>query len=107
MEDFIKKGIEMGLIALNNDESRITYYTVPQSKSYKYTDPEEKVRAVIFLQLIFKYGYPIYRIQLEVQVPRRTPNDWADIVIFDDDECKSPYIVVECKHKDVTEQEFL
>ena len=107
MEDIIKKGIEKGLIALNNDESRITYYTVPQSKSYKYTDPEEKVRAVIFLQLIFKYGYPIYRIQLEVQVPRRTPNDWADIVIFDDDECKSPYIVVECKHKDVTEQEFL
>lgn len=107
MEDIIKKGIEKGFIALNNDESRITYYTAPQSKSYKYTDPEEKVRAVIFLQLIFKYGYPIQRIQLEVQVPRRTPNDWADIVIFDDDECKSPYIVVECKHKDVTEQEFL
>ena len=43
MEDILKKGIEKGLIALNNDESRITYYTVPQSKSYKYTDPEEKV----------------------------------------------------------------
>lgn len=106
MEDILKKGIEKGLIALNNDESRITYYTVPQSKSYKYTDPEEKVRAVVFLQLIFKYGYPINRIQLEIQVPRRTPNDWADIVVFDDDECKSPYIVIECKHKDVTEQEF-
>ena len=106
MEDILKKGIEKGLIALNNEESRITYYTVPQSKSYKYTDPEEKVRAVVFLQLIFKYGYSINRIQLEVQVPRRTPNDWADIVVFDDDECKSPYIVVECKHKDVTEQEF-
>lgn len=75
MEDIIKKGIEKGLIALNSDESRITYYTTPLSKSYKYTDPEEKIRAVVFLQLIFKSGYPINRIQLEVQVPRRTPND--------------------------------
>jgi len=107
MEEIIKKGIEQGLIALNDDESRITYFTVPQSKSYRYTDPEEKVRAVVFLQLFFDYSYPINRIQLEVQVPRRTPNDWADIVVFNDDECKSPYIVVECKHKDVSEQEFV
>ena len=107
MEDIIKKGIEKGYIALNEDESRIQYFTRPQTKSYKYSDPEEKVRAVVFLQLIFDYGYPINRIQLEVQVPRRTPNDWADIVVFNDDECLSPYIVVECKHKDVSEPEFL
>lgn len=107
MEDIIKKGIEKGYIALNEDESRIQYFTRPQTKSYKYSDPEEKVRAVVFLQLIFDYGYPINRIQLEVQVPRRTPNDWADIVVFNDDECLSPYIVVECKHKDVSESEFL
>ena len=107
MEDIIKKGIEKGYIALNEDESRIQYFTRPQTKSYRYSDPEEKVRAVVFLQLIFDYGYPINRIQLEVQVPRRTPNDWADIVVFNDDECLSPYIVVECKHKDVSESEFL
>lgn len=107
MEDIIKRGIDMGYISLNEDESRIQYFTKPQTKSYRYSDPEEKVRAVVFLQLIFDYGYPINRIQLEVQVPRRTPNDWADIVVFNDDECLSPYIVVECKHKDVSEQEFV
>lgn len=107
MEDIIKKGIEKGLISYNEDKSRITYYTKPQTKSYRYSDPEEKVRAVVFLQLIFDYGYPINRIQLEVQVPRRTPNDWADIVVFNDDECLSPYIVVECKSKEVSEQEFV
>ena len=107
MEDIINKGIAKGYIAINEDKSRIQYFTKPQTKSYKYSDPEEKVRAVVFLQLIFDYGYPINRIQLEVQVPRRTPNDWADIVVFNDDECLSPYIVVECKHKDVSEPEFL
>lgn len=107
MEDIIDKGIEKGYIAINEDKSRIQYFTRPQTKSYRYSDPEEKVRAVVFLQLIFDYGYPINRIQLEVQVPRRTPNDWADIVVFNDDECLSPYIVVECKHKDVSEQEFV
>ena len=71
MEDIIDKGIEKGYIAINEDKSRIQYFTRPQTKSYRYSDPEEKVRAVVFLQLIFDYGYPINRIQLEVQVPRR------------------------------------
>jgi len=107
MEDIIKRGIEKGLISFNEDQSRITYLTEPQAKTYKYSDPEEKVRAVVFLQLIFDYKYPKKRIQLEVQVPRRTPNDWADIVVFNDDECLSPYIVVECKQKEVSEKEFV
>ena len=107
MEDIIKRGIEKGFISFNEDQSRITYLTEPQAKTYKYSDPEEKVRAVVFLQLIFDYKYPKKRIQLEVQVPRRTPNDWADIVVFNDDECLSPYIVVECKQKEVSEQEYV
>lgn len=106
MKDYIQLGIAKGLISFNEDKSRIKYFTTPQ-KSYRYSDPEEKVRAVVFIQLILDYGYPIKRIQLEVQVPRRTPSDWADIVVFNDDECLSPYIVVECKHKDVTENEFI
>ncbi len=107
MKDYIKLGVDNGLISFNEDMSRITYFTKPQTKSYRYSDPEEKVRAIEFLQLIFDYNYPIKRIQLEVQVPRRTPNDFADIVVFNDDDCLSPYIVVECKHKDVSEKEYL
>ena len=33
----------------------------------------------------------------EVRVPRRTPNDLADIVVFEDDACRSPYLVIENK----------
>ena len=40
MEDIIKKGIEKGYITINEDETRIQYFTTPQTKSYKYSDPE-------------------------------------------------------------------
>ncbi len=42
----------------------------------------------------------------EVTVPRRTPSDKADIVIFEDDENKKPYLVVECKKDGITDAEF-
>ena len=33
----------------------------------------------------------------EVQVPRRVPNDRADVVVFEDDRCSRPYLAAECK----------
>ena len=42
----------------------------------------------------------------EVVVPRRTPSDKADIVIFEDDEKKKPYLVIECKKDGITDAEF-
>ena len=38
--------------------------------------------------------------------PKRIPPDYADIVVFQDDDKKSPYIVVECKKDDISEMEF-
>lgn len=31
----------------------------------------------------------------------------ADIIVYADDECLTPHILVECKHQEVSEQEFL
>ncbi len=39
-------------------------------------------------------------------MPRRTPEDWTDIVVYEDDELKNPYLVVECKKGGVTDAEF-
>lgn len=50
------------------------------SHSERWADPEEKVRAEFWAELIYKYDYPPERIRFEVNVPRRTPNDFADIV---------------------------
>jgi type I restriction enzyme M protein len=92
--DLIIKAIFRGIIEIKSN--RITY-NIKQKKSYSWTDPEEWVRAFCISQLILEKGYPSNRIKAEVKVPRRTPNDWADIVVFREDACKSPYLVVECK----------
>jgi type I restriction enzyme M protein len=57
--------------------------------------------------LIFSYGYLPERIELELTVPRRTPSDSADIIVFSDIERKKPYIVVECKKQTISEAEFV
>ena len=95
--DLIIKAISRGIVEIKSN--RITY-NIKQKKSYDWTDPEEWVRAFCLSQLILEKGYPSSRIKTEVKVPRRTPNDWADIVVFKDDACKSPYLVVECKSAD-------
>jgi len=72
----------------------------------RWSDPEEKVRAEFYAELIYTYGYDPKRIGVEVTVPDRTPNDKADLVVFRDDERKDPFIVVECKKEGSTDAEF-
>jgi type I restriction enzyme M protein len=103
--EYLQKGIDKGYIKLDDERKFITY--VHPNKKYRFSDPEEKVRADIFLQIIFDYGYSPKRIDLELTVPRRTPSDSADIVVFADDEKKKPYIVVECKKQTISEAEFV
>lgn len=81
-------------------------YVSSGSHSENYNDPEEKVRAEFWAELIYKYEYPVNRIKIEVVIPDRLPTDRADIVVFSDDECKRPYTVVECKKDGVTDAEF-
>lgn len=83
---------------------RIRY--VAANHSERWADPEEKVRAEFWAELIYKYEYPPERIRFEVSVPRRTPNDYADLVIYSDDALKDAYFVFECKRTDVSDAEF-
>ena len=83
---------------------RIRYVAADHSE--RWSDPEEKVRAELWAELIYKYDYPPRRIRFEVNVPRREPNDYADLVIYNDDELKDPYFVFECKRADVSDAQF-
>lgn len=105
MEDIIKKGIEKGLIAFNDDQSRITYTYV--NKTRNYLDPEEQVEAESFLKLILVYNYPVRRIKLFEKVTMGSSKKEADIIVYEDDLCLNPSIIVECKKQDVSEAEFL
>jgi type I restriction enzyme M protein len=101
----IKRGIGKGIISLSDNESRITY-KCSREYSVSFKNPEEKVRASYFVELVEDYHYPQERIGLEVTIPRRTPEDRADIVIFEDAILKKPYLVVECKKDGISDAEF-
>lgn len=102
--DFLQIGIAKGLIQFNVENTRITY--VDRNKTYNFRDPEETVRAESYVQLVEVYGYDPKRIDFEVIVPRRTPSDLADIVVYSNDEMTEPYIVVECKKETATDAEY-
>jgi len=101
-EEIISLGEEKGLLKIS--ENKVEYVSI--RKTYKITDPEELVRASYYTELITKYKYPKARIDLEVVVPRREPKDKADIIVYEDDENKKPYIVVECKKDGISQSEI-
>lgn len=72
----------------------------------KWSDPEEKVRANYYAELIYRYGYKPECIGVEVTVPDRIPVDRADIVVFRDREQTKPFGVIECKRDAVSDTEF-
>lgn len=81
------------------------HYNVAVRRSYDWSDPEEWVRCTILSYLVLEKDYPSHRIKTEVTVPRRTPSDSADIVIYSDDACRVPYLVVENKRAGITRAE--
>jgi type I restriction enzyme M protein len=100
--DLIEIGEKEGLFKVSG--KKIEYLVV--KKNYNFSDPEEQVRISFYYELIKKYQYPKERIDLEVIVPRREPTDKADIVVYEDDEKKKPYIIVECKKDGISQAEI-
>ncbi len=103
-EKILKDGERKGYFRVLNDGAKIEY--LPSGHKENLNDPEEKVRAEYYFDLVEKYGYPTSRLGIEIVVPRRTPNDRADIIIYKDDEHKHPYIVIECKKDGISDSEF-
>ena len=59
--------------------------------------PEEVVRQLFIDRLIYEYGYPVSRMQVEYPVYFGREVKRADIVIMDEDRPTVPYIVIEVK----------
>lgn len=89
-EKILKDGERKGYFRFHNDGAKIEY--LPSGHKENLNDSEEKVRAEYYFDLIEKYGYPAKRLGVEIVIPRRTPNDKADIIVYKDDEHKNPYI---------------
>lgn len=98
---------QFNLIEIHNLENRITVKNIRgkaipyvkclvRKKDIKLT-PEEVVRQLYIQVLMFDYGYPADRMELEYGVSFGREKKRADIVIFDKQKTISPYILVELK----------
>lgn len=102
--NYIQDGVKQGLIRFFDEAKRVEY--IQQKKNRNYTNPEEQVQAETYCRLILEYGYPAQRVQNFVSVTMGADKKEADIVVYNDDECLEPHILVECKKQEVSEQEF-
>jgi type I restriction enzyme M protein len=102
--ELIDQGIKPKLVRIEENGKYIEY--LHQQKRRNYENPEEKVQADTFLRLVLTYKYPAERIRQFVPVQMGSESKEADIIVYGDDGCKSPLIVVECKKPDVSEMEF-
>jgi type I restriction enzyme M protein len=66
----VERGIKEKIIKLSGDDKRITYFC-KQEYSTTFTNPEEKVRASYFVELVLDKKYFEEDIDIEVKVERR------------------------------------
>ncbi|MDD4151360.1 MAG: N-6 DNA methylase [Candidatus Gracilibacteria bacterium] len=99
-------GIEKGFVEIDLEKERVTYKNLRNgTKIYRLSDPEEQVRLEWFLDLVTKYQYEPKNIGLEVEMPKRVPNQLADLVIYEDG-VENKYFVIEFKKANITDNEF-
>lgn len=103
METFLEKAIREGHLRIDHSHrfEKVVYAAV--NRSERWSDPEERVRAEFYAELIYRYGYSPDRIGVEITVPDRSPNDFADLLVYEDDERKRPFAVIECKKEAISD----
>lgn len=106
MESYLDKAIGEGHLRIDQSGKFEKIVYVAGGRSERWSDPEEKVRAEFYAELIYRYGYPPERIGVEITVPDRSPNDYADLIVFRDDTQKNPFAVIECKKESISDAEF-
>ncbi len=106
MSTYLERAIKDGHAKRTGEgkTEKIVYLAVNHTE--RYNDPEEKVRAEFWAELIYRYTYDPDCIGVEIVVPDRKPSDSADLVVFKDNTRKQPYAVIECKKDGITDAEF-
>jgi type I restriction enzyme M protein len=106
MQSHTSRALDEGILRLDRSSKveKIVYEAV--NRTERWSDSEEKVRAEFYAELIYRYGYDARRIGVEVTVPDRSPSDFADLIVFHDDDHKRPFAVIECKREGISDAEF-
>lgn len=101
---FLQALMDGHLQIISGKSEKIRYVAV--NVDQKWSNPEEKVRADYYAELIYRYAYEPECIGVEVTVPDRTPVDRADLVVFRDKRHTEPFAVIECKRDDISDPEL-
>lgn len=104
--DYLERALADGHAKLLSKGKTQQIIYIAANHSERFDDPEERVRAEYWAELIYRYEYEPRKIGIEVIVPDRTPKDVADLVVFKDDGHTIPYAVIECKRDDISDAEF-
>ncbi len=105
-DELISDGTKKGYFKIEG--GKIAY--IAQSFTDDFTDPEEKVRAGIFYDLVEKYGYKNdksiidFELQRIIGHPDKVTRSAIDIIIYRPD--GTPYAIFETKAKDDYEKYF-
>lgn len=104
--DFITIWTQKWYFEILEDWKRIIYKNTKNwNHKEKFTDPEEQVRAEFYVNLLGKYQYESKDIAFEVEMPKRVPNQFADLVIYEPN-TNNAYFVIEFKKADISDNEF-
>jgi hypothetical protein len=93
--------INFKYIKIDEKQDKIFYFA-RNTRKYKWSNPEEKVRAKTFYELVNEYGYSPENIDLEVTAQQGSSGETrADLVIFKPN--GETFAVIELKKQDTNE----
>ena len=101
---FLDQAIKDRYVIIDKKRDKVIY--LPNTKTRTYSHPEEQVQLEVFLALIYKYGYPPHKIKVCEQVKMGSASKEADVIVYKDDACKDPYIMIECKKRKISNRVF-
>jgi len=104
-EKYLKKSIKDGEIFI--EDNRITYVKARTKKEYDYSDPEEKVRALVYAELIYRYQYSSKDLELELKIELQPDDKFADITIYYPKDKKKIFAIIEVKKEKVSKKEIV
>ena len=87
-QTYLEVALADGHVQFSGEGRNERVYYVAAEHSGRYSNPEEKVVAELWAELIYRYEYSPERIGFQVTVPGRVPNQIADLVVFEDEDQK-------------------
>lgn len=102
MDELIEKANKEGLISFVGEEKNQLYYK-KLGHTVSFLEEKEQVRLKVYLELYFKYHFPLTLISLNYPP---TSSKMEDLVVYKEQERCTPYIMVVCRNSQISESEF-